>query len=430
MARNSGNATPTCAARSGKCCRCATGFRISIVGLPACAGSNPTPGPTLISWRYTSLTRRLAVTSSSSTRWPIGPAKPSGNTSRTKRSPTIHCTTRVTVPSAAGPAPRRRPTAKTSGRAGGLASTKSNAASTRSCPRKWISRSDFVKPPWLNPPASVANEPTMDQLSKLENQSIYILREAFNKFEHLAMLWSIGKDSTVLLWLARKAFFGHVPFPLVHVDTSYKIPSMIEYRDRLCREWNLQLVVGRNEAVLKSGVTYPNGKATRVECCGTLKKDGLKQVLDQHHFTGVIVGVRRDEEPTRAKERYFSPRDKNMEWNVEDQPPELWDQFKTDYDKGTHIRIHPLLHWTELNIWEYIERESIPVIPLYFANEKGERYRSIGCAPCTFPIKSNAKTVRDIIEELRHTRTSERSGRAQDQESEDAFEKLRRDGYM
>ena len=121
----------------------------------------------------------------------------------------------------------------------------------------------------------------MDYLSKLENQSIYILREAFNKFENLAMLWSIGKDSTVLLWLARKAFCGHVPFPLVHVDTTYKIPSMIEYRDRLVREWNLQLVVGKNEAVLKSGVTYPNGRATRVECCGTLKKDGLSAVLGQ-----------------------------------------------------------------------------------------------------------------------------------------------------
>ena len=115
----------------------------------------------------------------------------------------------------------------------------------------------------------------------------------------------------------------------------------------------------------------------------------------------MIVGVRRDEEPTRAKERYFSPRDKNMEWNVEDQPPELWDQFKTDFEKGTHIRIHPLLHWTELNIWEYIERENIPIIPLYFANDKGERYRSLGCCACTAPIKSNAKTVREIIEELR-----------------------------
>src|SRR3954471_20949096 len=133
----------------------------------------------------------------------------------------------------------------------------------------------------------------MDYLSKLENQSIYILREAFNKFEHLAMLWSIGKDSTVLLWLARKAFFGHVPFPLVHVDTTYKIPSMIEYRDRLVREWRVELVVGRNAGGLGSGKVFPAGRATRVECCGTLKKDALQEVVERHRFTGLIVGVRR-----------------------------------------------------------------------------------------------------------------------------------------
>jgi sulfate adenylyltransferase subunit 2 len=267
-------------------------------------------------------------------------------------------------------------------------------------------------------------------LDELESQSIYILREAFSKIEKLAMLWSIGKDSTVLLWLARKAFFGRVPFPLVHVDTGFKIPSMTEYRDRLAREWKLELIVARNEHVLQQARTFPGGHATRVECCGCLKKDVLKLVLDKHHFGGVIVGVRRDEEPTRAKERYFSPRDRQMEWQVQDQPPELWDQFKTDFPKGTHVRIHPLLHWTELNVWEYIERERIPVIPLYFADGQGERYRSLGCAPCTFPIKSSARTVSDIVRELRTTRTPERAGRAQDQESEDAFEKLRRDGYM
>src|SRR3954447_11152793 len=139
---------------------------------------------------------------------------------------------------------------------------------------------------------------SMDYLSKLENQLIYIMREAFNKFENLAMLWSIGKDSSVLLWLARKAFLGHVPIPLVHVDTTYKIPSMIEYRDRLVKEWNLNLIVGKNEEVLKEGRTFPNGKATRVECCGTLKKDALSAVLEKHNYTGVIVGVRRDEDPT------------------------------------------------------------------------------------------------------------------------------------
>jgi sulfate adenylyltransferase subunit 2 len=205
---------------------------------------------------------------------------------------------------------------------------------------------------------------------------------------------------------------------------------MIEYRDRLCRQWDLQLIVGKNEEVLREGTTFPEGKASRVECCGKLKKDALKSVLDRHGFEGVIVGVRRDEEPTRAKERYFSPRDQNMEWKVEDQPPELWDQFNTGAAPGSHVRIHPLLHWTELNIWEYIQRENIPIIPLYLTNGNDERYRSIGCAPCTTRIRSRAHTVAEIIEELRVTRTPERSGRAQDQESEDAFEKLRRDGYM
>lgn len=270
----------------------------------------------------------------------------------------------------------------------------------------------------------------MDHLSRLESHSIYILREAFRRFDRLGMLWSIGKDSTVLLWLARKAFLGHVPFPLVHIDTTFKIPSMIEYRDQLVRDWQLDLVVGRHDEALAAGLTFPAGRATRVECCGTLKKDALRGVLDAHGFNGVIVGVRRDEEPTRAKERYFSPRDVDMNWNVEDQPPELWDQFNTDFPEGAHVRIHPLLHWTELNVWEYIERENIPVIPLYFADERGERYRSLGCYPCTAKVRSSARSIREIVEELRATRVPERAGRAQDQESEDAFEKLRRDGYM
>ena len=272
----------------------------------------------------------------------------------------------------------------------------------------------------------------MDYLSKLENQSIYILREAFNKFENLAMLWSIGKDSTVMLWLARKAFFGHVPFPLVHVDTTYKIQSMIDYRDRLVKEWNLQLIVGKNEPVLRSGVTYPNGKATRVECCGMLKKDGLKQVLDQHKFTGVIVGVRRDEEPTRAKERYFSPRDKNMEWNVEDQPPELWDQFKNRF-RARHptSAFIPLLHWTELNVWEYIERESIPVIPFVFCQRQRRtlpqpRVRSLHPA---YPIQGpkRPRNHRGIAsdQDPRNDPAAPRTRRARM-----LSKKLRRDGYM
>jgi sulfate adenylyltransferase subunit 2 len=266
-------------------------------------------------------------------------------------------------------------------------------------------------------------------LDSLENQSVYILREAHRKFKRLAMLWSIGKDSSVLLWLARKAFFGHVPMPCVHVDTSYKIPEMIQFRDQKVKEWNVELIVGQNKAALAAGKTFPNGALTRVECCGLLKKDALQQVIEEKDYQAVIVGIRRDEEGTRAKERYFSPRDRNFEWNFKDQPPELWDQFKTDFDPGTHIRIHPLLHWTEMNVWEYIEREKIPIVDLYFAKD-GFRYRSLGCAPCTKPVPSQATTVPEIIEELKATKTSERSTRAQDQESEDAFERLRASGYM
>ncbi len=270
----------------------------------------------------------------------------------------------------------------------------------------------------------------MNTLDRLENQSIYILREAFNRFERLAMLWSVGKDSNVILWLARKAFFGHIPFPLVHLDTSFEMPELLLFRDRLVREWGLHLIVARNEAAIAAGCTFPGGKLTRVECCASLKKDALRQTLERHGYHAVIVGVRRDEEPTRAKERTFSPRDANMEWHIEDQPPELWDQFKTDFAPGTHLRVHPLLHWTETNVWEYIEREAIPVSELYFDHGAGARYRSLGCWPCTGTFPSSARSVREIIAELRATRAPERAGRAHDHESEAAFEKLRRDGFM
>ncbi|TNF28685.1 MAG: sulfate adenylyltransferase subunit 2 [Deltaproteobacteria bacterium] len=285
-----------------------------------------------------------------------------------------------------------------------------------------------------------------DLLRELENQSVYILREAYKHFKSLCMLWSIGKDSTVMLWLARKAFFGHVPMPLVHIDTSYKIPSMIAYRDRLAREWGLKMVVGQNRAALADGMAHTRGRLT---CCGALKTEALRRTLDgswprlvmnadgvyveeQHRepYTGVIVGARADEEGSRSKERYFSPRDKNNDWDVADQPPEFWNQFKTDFAPGTHVRIHPLLDWTEINIWEYIERENIPIIDLYFDRGDGTRYRSLGCAPCTGHIRSTATTPREIIAELRETTVAERAGRAQDQEDPHAMEKLRRDGYM
>jgi len=267
----------------------------------------------------------------------------------------------------------------------------------------------------------------MHHLDELENESLYVLRESYKHFKKLAMLWSIGKDSTVLLWLARKAFFGNVPFPLVHVDTSYKIPAMISYRDHIAREWGLNLVVARNERALKEGMNHEKG---RLVCCEALKTNGLRQVMDEQGYSALILGIRRDEEGTRAKERFFSPRDQNFEWNFRDQPPELWDQFQTSFEEGTHVRIHPLLHWTEVNVWEYIERESIPVISLYFADMEGRRYRSLGCAPCTFPIKSTARTVAQIIEELKSTKDAERSGRAQDLEGSYAMQKLRAKGYM
>ena len=266
----------------------------------------------------------------------------------------------------------------------------------------------------------------MNHLDALESQSMYIFREAFQSLDKLAMLWSVGKDSNVLLWLARKAFLGHVPFPVVHVDTSYKIPEMITFRDRVVKEWGLDLIVGQNTKALEAGMGPEKGK---VICCSALKTEGLKATLAEHGFTGVFVGIRRDEEGTRSKERVFSPRGENAEWDFRNQPPEFWDQFKTEFAPGTHLRIHPLLHWTEIDVWRYIQREEIPVLDLYFS-KNGKRYRSLGCAPCTAPVESEAATLDEIITELETTRVSERSGRAQDQETEDAFERLRAEGYM
>lgn len=294
---------------------------------------------------------------------------------------------------------------------------------------------------------------TMDKLDQLEAQSVYIFREAYREFKSLVMLWSIGKDSTVLLWLARKAFFGHVPFPLVHIDTSYKMPDMIKYRDELARKFKLNMIVGQNVQALKDKKTFPDGAIDRIACCKALKTDALKNTLSgawprkrMNHktgqyeidpntepYTGVIVGARADEEGSRSKERYFSPRDRNSDWDVGDQPPELWNQFKTDFAPGTHIRVHPLLDWTELNIWEYIERENVPITSLYFDQGSGKRYRSLGCYPCTNPVDSTARNVKDIVEELRTGKfknIAERSGRAQDKEDGGGLETLRKEGYM
>jgi len=295
----------------------------------------------------------------------------------------------------------------------------------------------------------------MDRLETLESQSIFILREAYKEFKNknLCMLWSIGKDSTVLLALSRKAFFGHVPFPLVHVDTHYKIPEMIEFRNRLAREWKLDMLYGENSKALEGKMTFPDGTVDHIACCRNLKSEALKHTLSgdwpryrlnhesgsfeldksKDPYLGVIVGIRADEEGSRSKERYFSPRGMESEWNVGDQPPELWNQFNTDFPPGSHVRVHPLLDWTELDVWQYIEKVKIPIISLYFDRGEGKRYRSLGCYPCTMPVDSTARDIPEVINELKtgkFANIAERSGRAQDKADGGSLETLRRDGYM
>jgi len=264
----------------------------------------------------------------------------------------------------------------------------------------------------------------MDHLQKLENHSIFIFREAFSRVGNLAMLWSFGKDSNVMVWLAKKAFFGNVPFPVVAIDTEKKMPEMYAFRDRYKTEWNLDLRVVFCPPVESIDPTLPPAARSAAR-----KTAGLKSALEEYKFGGLITGIRRDEEATRAKERTFSPRGEAGQWDFRDQPPEFWDQYNTDYPEGTHLRIHPLLLWTELDIWRYIQRENIPVVDLYFA-KNGKRYRSLGDKDITFPVDSNAATIAEIIEELRKTTVSERSGRAMDHEAEDSFERLRVDGYL
>lgn len=260
-------------------------------------------------------------------------------------------------------------------------------------------------------------------LDRLEHQSVYILREAYNRIDRLALLWSLGKDSGVLIWLIRKAFFGKVPFPVVHVDTEKKFPEMYAFRERYAREWQLDLLVGACPPVEAMDPTLPPAARSAAR-----KTAGLKAMVARHQFNGLLIGIRRDEEATRAKERVFSPRDETGQWDYRDQPIEFWDQYKTDFPPGTHVRIHPLLHWTEQDVWRYVRRESIPIVDLYFSRG-GKRYRSLGDSDITFPVESKAATIDEIIAELEVTRTPERAGRAMDHESEDAFERLRRDGY-
>ncbi len=279
----------------------------------------------------------------------------------------------------------------------------------------------------------------MEHLDRLEAQSIYIFREAFYAVDKkkLAMLWSFGKDSTVMIWLARKAFFGRIPFPLIHCDTGLEMDEVYAYRDQYVKEWGLEFISQECPPLEMTDPSLP--WAARVASRKTL---GLKEVIEKRGFTAIVAGIRRDEEGTRAKERYFSPRGADNSWDVKEQPPEFWDQFKTDFPPGTSLRIHPLLHWTEKDIWLYVQREGIPMVPLYYAKPyhvfegkdfggKMMRFRSIGERGITWPTPSDADTLEKVIEELATTRTSERSGRPMGaDEDESSFERLRAAGYM
>ncbi len=265
-------------------------------------------------------------------------------------------------------------------------------------------------------------------LDGLENQSIYIIREAYWQYrDRLAVLWSAGKDSTTMLHLIRKSFFGKVPIPIIHIDTTFKFKEIYRFRDKYIKKWHLKLIVAKNDAALKEGISPAQG---RFECCNALKTEALKQVITKYGFRALLLAIRRDEHSIRAKERYFSPRDIDFHWNYKEQPLEMWEQFYQSKDQNEiHFRVHPMLHWREIDIWRYIKKEKIQVINLYFARNT-KRYRSIGCECCCQPLFSDANTMDKIIKELENTRTAERAGRTQDKEKEYMMQKLRSLGYM
>jgi sulfate adenylyltransferase subunit 2 len=296
----------------------------------------------------------------------------------------------------------------------------------------------------------------LNHLQALEAESLYILREAAAEFARPVMLYSIGKDSSVMLRLAQKAFFpGKIPFPLLHVDTSYKFPEMIEFRDRYTRELGVELIVHQNQEALQAG-TNPFALGTQ-KCCGLLKTRSLLDALEAGGFTAAFGGARRDEEKSRAKERIYSFRDGHGQWDPKNQRPELWNIFNSRIDKGESIRVFPLSNWTELDIWHYIHAEKIPIVPLYYARERevverngslvliyaeqqllpGEktkfitcRMRSLGCVPCTGAIQSEADTIPKIISEMISFRRSERENRAIDHDEEGSMELKKREGYF
>ncbi len=298
--------------------------------------------------------------------------------------------------------------------------------------------------------------PRLTHLRMLEAESIHILREVAAEFARPVMLYSIGKDSSVMLRLAQKAFYpGRIPFPLLHVDTGYKFREMIEFRDRYTSQIGARLIVHRNEKAIEEGAS-PFRLGTE-KCCGLLKTRSLLDALAEGGFDAAFGGARREEEKSRAKERVYSFRDSAGQWDPKNQRPELWNLYNSRIDRGESIRVFPLSNWTELDVWHYIHLENIPVVPLYFAKlrpvvvrgcslipiehdpplapgEKPElvmcRMRSLGCTPCTGAVRSEADTVPKIIAELVGMRRSERENRIIDHDQEGSMELKKREGYF
>ncbi|MBA2779183.1 sulfate adenylyltransferase subunit CysD [Halomonas kenyensis] len=297
----------------------------------------------------------------------------------------------------------------------------------------------------------------LTHLQQLEAESIHIIREVAAEFRNPVMLYSIGKDSSVMLHLARKAFFpGPPPFPLLHVDTTWKFREMIAFRDRMAAEVGMELLVHTNEEGRAAGINpFDHGSSGYTD---VMKTQALKQALDKYGFDAAFGGARRDEEASRAKERVFSFRDKFHRWDPKSQRPELWNLYNARVNKGESIRAFPLSNWTELDIWQYIYLEQIPIVPLYYAaprpvverdgmlvmvdderlpltsgelpEEKWVRFRTLGCYPLTGAVESKADTLPEIIQEMLLTRTSERSGRAIDHDQAGSMEKKKREGYF
>jgi len=297
----------------------------------------------------------------------------------------------------------------------------------------------------------------LTHLKELEAESIHIIREVAAEFERPVMLYSVGKDSAVMLHLTMKAFYpGKPPFPLMHIDTTWKFKEMIEFRDQMIKKLGLELLVYINQDGVDQGIgpfTHGSKKHTDV-----MKTDGLKQALDKYQFDAAFGGARRDEEKSRAKERVYSFRDKNHRWDPKNQRPELWNIYNGKIDKGESIRVFPLSNWTELDVWQYIHLENIPIVPLYFAkkrpvvnrdgmlimvdddrmpigsDEKVEmkkvRFRTLGCYPLTGAVESNATTLPEIIQEMLLTTTSERQGRLIDHDQSGSMEQKKREGYF